>query len=170
MSKRLLIAVDGSVAANAALLEAIEMAKRDGSEMHLVHIVDETSVGWGEWGVGHRRQALDALARAGDKVLQDAQDMIRAAGCQASCARPRKERTADAVSALIAAEAEAWGADLIVIGSRGYGPIRRALRSRVDAAVMRSARVPVLPVKPAVTHRAGPGRPPLATPRRLGLS
>jgi nucleotide-binding universal stress UspA family protein len=170
MSKRLLIAVTGSAAATAALHEAIELAKRDDSEMHLVHVFDETSVGWGERGVAQRRQALNALGGAGDKALTDAQDMIRAAGRRASCARLRRERTGDTVSALIAAEAEAWGADLIVVGSRGYGPIRRALHASVDAAVIRVATVPVLPVKPADTQRASPGRLPSATPDRLGLA
>jgi len=46
MNKRLLIAVDGSPAANAAVLEAIEMARADGSDLRLVHVIDETSVPW----------------------------------------------------------------------------------------------------------------------------
>jgi nucleotide-binding universal stress UspA family protein len=170
MSKRLLIAVDGSAAAHAALSEAIELAKREDAEMRLVHVFDETSIGWGEPGVGHRRRALDALAGAGDRVLKDAQDMIRAAGLQASSARLRRERTGNTVSAMIAAEARAWGADLIVVGSRGYGPIRRALHGSVDADVVRIAKVPVLPVTPAPTQSRGPRGLPPSRPGRLGLA
>jgi len=37
--------------------------------------------------------------------------------------------------AVIVQEAESWGADLIVLGSHGYGPVRRALLGSVAAAV-----------------------------------
>lgn len=152
MSKRLLIAVDGSPAANAALLEAIEMARPDGSELRLVHVIDETSVPWTDSGIERRARTLDALAAAGEQVLANGLAMIRAAGLTASCARLRRERIADTVSALIASEAKSWGADMIVIGSLGRGPLRRILHCSVDAAVMRHSAVPVLPVKPRVPH------------------
>ena len=152
MSKRLLIAVDGSPAANAALLEAIEMARAGDSDLRLVHIIDETSVPWTDGGIERRARSLDALAAAGDKVLADGLAMIRAAGLGASCTRLRRDRTVDTVSALIASEAKSWAADMIVIGTLGRGPISRVLRGSVDAAVMRNCAVPVLPVKPRVAH------------------
>ena len=152
MNKRLLIAVDGGPAANAALLEAIEMARADGSDLRLVHVIDETSVPWTDGGIERRERTLDALAGAGDKVLADGLAMIRAAGLQASCTRLRRDRTVDSVSGLIASEAKSWAADMIVIGTLGRGPISRVLRGSVDTAVMRNCAVPVLPVKPRVAH------------------
>jgi nucleotide-binding universal stress UspA family protein len=168
MSKRILIAVDGSTAAHAALAEAIKMAKAEDAELRLVHVVDETSVSLGERDIARRRLALNRLAQIGERLLSDAQNMIRAARRHASCARLMRQRNAETVSGLIAAEATDWGADLIVIGSLGHGPIRRILRGSTDAAVMRSARVPVLPVRPIV--RGGADRLPAGTPGRLGLA
>lgn len=140
MSKRLLIAVDGSPAAQAALAHAIAMAKMEEAELRLVHVVDEISVAWGERDVTRRRQALDRLTHSGERVLNAAQDMIRAAGRQASWARLRRRRNAETVSGLIAAEAKDWGADLILVGSREQGPIRRTLRRGTDVAVKRMPR------------------------------
>jgi nucleotide-binding universal stress UspA family protein len=42
------------------------------------------------------------------------------------------------------------GIDLLVCGSRGYGPVRRVLLGTVSAALLRQASVPVL-----VTPRGG---------------
>jgi nucleotide-binding universal stress UspA family protein len=41
---------------------------------------------------------------------------------------------------------QSGGADLIVVGSRGYGPVRRVMLGSVSAALMRSARCPVMVV------------------------
>jgi nucleotide-binding universal stress UspA family protein len=50
-------------------------------------------------------------------------------------------------------EAQGVEVDLLVIGSRGYGPFRRALLGGVAAEVMRSAPCPVI-----VVPRASAGR------------
>ena len=42
MYKRILVAVDGGETANAALQEAIKLAKDDGSQIRLLHVVDLT--------------------------------------------------------------------------------------------------------------------------------
>jgi nucleotide-binding universal stress UspA family protein len=42
--------------------------------------------------------------------------------------------------------------DLLVCGSRGYGPVRRVLLGTVSSALVRQASVPTL-----VVPRAGPG-------------
>ncbi len=57
---------------------------------------------------------------------------------------PGEELRVTDPGSVLAAEAE--GADLLVIGSRGYGPVRRVLLGGVSATVMREARCPVLVV------------------------
>jgi nucleotide-binding universal stress UspA family protein len=49
------------------------------------------------------------------------------------------------------AGAAADDVDLLVVGSRGYGPVRRVLLGGVSSGLMRSSPVPVL----AVPRRAG---------------
>ena len=173
MYKRLLVAIDGSAASQAALSQAIELAAKDGSDVRLVHVIDETIVPWDDKGPGQRERALGTLAGDSARILNDAQSALRRAGRSASSAQLVRNRWRDTASDLIAAEASRWGADLIVIGSRGYGPIRRALAGSVDAAVMRIAPMSVLPVTSSTPTRpqARPvtGRPP-AAPHRVGLA
>jgi nucleotide-binding universal stress UspA family protein len=54
--------------------------------------------------------------------------------------------------------------DLLVIGSRGYGPLRSVLLGGVSAKVMRSAPCPVFVVPRASTEDFAPGIE--ASPRR----
>jgi len=58
-------------------------------------------------------------------------------------------------TAVIAAEAEK-GADLVVVGSRGYGPLRRAMLGSVSAGLMRSCPCPVLAVPRAAVNDHDP--------------
>ena len=168
MTKRLLIAVNGTQASIAAVRQAIEMADRGGAELRLVHVTDETTVGWSERAFP-RRHAIDSLAEEGDRVLNDALAMIRAAGHTASIVRLRRDRTAERIATLIAGEATRWGADQILVGSLGRGPIRRALLGGVEAQLRRRPPVPVHGVRsPGATR---PQRPqPTCTPGRLGLA
>ena len=172
MYKRLLVAVDGSEAANAALLNAIQLARENESELRLVHVIDETAVPWEEQGMLRRQRAVDAIGRASDKILADAQLAIRQVGRQAHCTRRVRDRRPETVADLIVAEAKDWGADLIVMGSRGHGPIRRALLGSVDAAVMRCAPMPVLPVRsaPSGPRLTGCREIQPSTPSRMGLA
>lgn len=51
-------------------------------------------------------------------------------------------------AAAILAEAEARGSELIVLGSRGHGPVRRLVLGSVSSAVLRDANRPVLVIAP----------------------
>ena len=168
MAKRLLIAVDGTQTSIAALRRAIDMADGGGAALRLVHVIDETAVGWSERS-SPRRLAIDSLAEAGDRILRAALAMIRAAGHTASSTQLRRDRTAEGIGSLVAAEATRWGADLILVGSSGRGPIHRALLGGVEAQLKRHASAPVLPVTlPRVVPTARPQ--PAGTPGRLGLA
>ena len=59
---------------------------------------------------------------------------------------------------VIVQEAESWGADLIVLGSHGYGPVRRALLGSVAAAVAVEA--------PCAVEIIRVGRPSVTAARR----
>lgn len=173
MYKRLLVAVDGSAAADRALARAIELAAKNDAEVRLVHVVDETAVGWDEHGAARRERALAEMSGDGAQILADARAALRAAGRVGTSMQIVRSRWRETVGDLIAAEGRRWGADLIVIGSRGRGPIRRALLGSVDAAVMRVAAMPVLPVQAQGASRP-PARPtpgyPHSAPRGIGLA
>jgi nucleotide-binding universal stress UspA family protein len=72
----------------------------------------------------------------------------RAAGLQAE-ARVAKRR--DSTASAILEEASAVHADLVVVGSRGFGPVKSMLLGSVSRAVLQQATVPVL-VAPAAAR------------------
>jgi nucleotide-binding universal stress UspA family protein len=73
----------------------------------------------------------------------------RASGLQAEAhVVERRTTTADA----ILVEAEAVNADLVLVGSRGFGPVKSILLGSVSRAVLQRAGIPVL-VAPSVGRR-----------------
>jgi nucleotide-binding universal stress UspA family protein len=61
-------------------------------------------------------------------------------------------------AAVIVEEAERWGADLIIVGSHGYGFWQRALIGSVSDSVTRHAPCSVLVVRPPKKHNGNAGR------------
>lgn len=173
MYERILVAVDDSAASKAALIKAINLAKEHHAELRMVHVVDATAVPWDDEGVARPDRIWDGLVHASDKLLARAVWAAESAGCKAERAQRIRETARRKTSDLIADEAQTWRADLIVIGSRGRGPIRRALLGSVDAAVARVASMPVLSVR--ASQAARPGRRssaelPGTTPGTVGLA
>src|SRR5215470_12708448 len=85
------------------------------------------------------RMGLDKAAQG---VVEDARSVLSARGfaleTDVAVGDPRAE---------IVRQAEAWGADLIVLGARGLGGVKRFLLGSVSDAVARNAHCAVLVVK-----------------------
>ena len=140
---RILLATDGSERANLAAMTAIDLAKATGSRLEVVavgSVFPKTAV-YREF-VG---EAADDLKKEAQEIL-DAQvkKIEEAGGVVASTHLRMDERKDEAIVHL----AEDIGAGLIVIGSRGYGGMRRALMGNVADSVVHHAHCPVLVVRP----------------------
>lgn len=146
MYRRILIPIDGSAAAELGLSEGMRLAFLNDAIIRLVCVVGELPLSLGI-GVGcHSPKELRKLLREfGAEVLRNAARRVRARCIPVDSALfeagelPFGER--------LAAEAEAWGADLIVIGSHG----RRAIsRIPLNGGAMHPSRaVPMLLVREA---------------------
>jgi len=147
MYRQILVAVDGSATAELALREAIALTKDQVATLRLVHVID---LGPAYVNVETIFQLDDyerALRESGRLVLDKALAGAQSAGVQAESRLLEivtiNERVADA----IAAEAQRWPADLIVIGTHGRRGFRHLMLGSVAEGLVRVARQPVLLVR-----------------------
>jgi nucleotide-binding universal stress UspA family protein len=141
-SGSILLATDGSEEAELAARTAVELANGTGSELHMVHIKlvpilppYPEVLNWREDLVRAEREARELH----DEQVKKVED----AGGTVAGAHLREEAPAEEIVAL----AEELRVDLIVVGSRGRGRIRRALAGSVSDWVVRHAPCPVLVVR-----------------------
>lgn len=144
MYARILVAVDGSAGSARALAHAIALAKAFSAVLRVLHVVDMGVLALGpELGVDTHR--LAAARRAdGEKVLAAALETARAAGAAAESALVETGSPGQRVPSQIVQEAQAWPADIIVVGTHGRGGAERLLLGSVAEGVARRAGVPVL--------------------------
>lgn len=144
--KRILVPVDGSATANAGLREAIALAKDQGAELQLVHVVDRHSlVMMGGEALVHMDEMVAGLTRAGRTVLRKAEAAAKKGGVRVSTVL--LETVTGPAADPIVQQAKKWRADAMVIGTHGRRGIRRLLMGSDAEQIVRSSPVPVLLVR-----------------------
>ena len=139
MYKRILVAVDGSDTSNKALVAALQLARDRDAQILLLHCIDELLL-LADGGLG-----FGSATERGSKVLQDAEDIAKAAGVPAE--RRLADMPAQRLGETVAEHARDWKADLIVIGSHGRRGFGRLLLGSGAEQILRLAPVPVLCVR-----------------------
>ena len=146
MYQRILAAIDGSPTAMRGLDEAIRLAKLAGAQLRILHVLDELIFVTGfETGATYLNDVLPRLKEGGESTLAEGKARADAAGVAADT--QLVECFGQRTSETIIAEAEAWKADLIVLGTHGRRGIGRFLLGSDAEQVLRNARVPVLLVR-----------------------
>jgi|SRR5215207_3379431 len=145
---KILLATDGSEEANLAASTAADLAKGTGSELHVVYVEPVSYVyEMTEWEAS-RADLPGELERAAEELaesrLEKQAQKLEEAGGQIAGTHTR----VGFPDAEIVGLAERLGAGLIVMGSRGLGPLRRALMGSVSDSVVRHAHCPVMVVRP----------------------
>lgn len=140
--KKILIATDGSPSALRALDLGLELAEEDGARPVLVHVAPTSEFlpvsgfAMGPVAVQHELDETDQAP------LDEASRMADERGLESEVrllsGNPAKE---------IAAYADSIDADLIVLGSHGYGAISSILLGSVSRGVLRLTNRPVLIVR-----------------------
>ena len=137
---RILLATDGSKEAELATKTALKLAQQTGSELHVIHVLalplDTQDPSSFEPDV---RRQLEKRTRA---RLEEMVRRIEISGGTVEGSHLRVGRP----DAQIITQAEEMGAGLIVMGSRGFGSMRRALTGSVSDSVVRHAHCPVMVV------------------------
>lgn len=146
---KILLATDGSPEADRALRAAVELSEKTGSDLYIVHAAPMPSIHAmperAAYVPEHAFQELKGIAeREGQKVLEEQIQKVEEAGGRAAGSYLRVGRSDEMIVGL----AEEMGAGLVVMGSRGYGSLRRVLMGSVSDSVVRHAHCPVLVVRP----------------------
>jgi nucleotide-binding universal stress UspA family protein len=135
MVRKILVAVDGSPHARAALDFAIDMASRYRAALLLLHAFPHVS---DLLGTPHYEQLLAARTLIGQRLLEAARTQV---GDTVAAETQLVEGPPAPAIVRIAAEE---GCDMIVIGSRGLGQLAGLLLGSVSSAVAQRAQCAVL--------------------------
>jgi nucleotide-binding universal stress UspA family protein len=134
-------ATDGSDEARAALDLAIELCKETGASLAVISVKPPLPSGKGiSLPVNEVEEPHGA-----EHIAGAAADVARAAGLKVDTYAPHGDPATE-----IALVADKLGADLLVVGSRGFGAVHGALVGSVSRALMKRSKVPVT----VVTERA----------------
>jgi nucleotide-binding universal stress UspA family protein len=142
----IVVAVDGSTHADQAIARAAEEARLSHRPLALVHV--EKPLGGQER--GYLAQAGIPLTQVADQIRKDSDELLNRARTQAAVAAPAVEVDAvllvgDPRERLLELSGQA---SMIVLGSRGRGPVSSLLLGSVSVAISCHAACPVMVVRP----------------------
>ena len=134
MPEKVLLATDGSKGAALAARAAVDVCEGTGAELHLVHA-------WYAAPTARLGPFMRAeLKKLGNELLEEGVKRVEESGGRVTDAHLVEGRAADEILDL----AGQIGAGLLVIGSRGLGPVGRIALGSVSEAVIHHSRCPVL--------------------------
>jgi nucleotide-binding universal stress UspA family protein len=148
VDRPIVVAVDGSPAAEQAVAVALDLASAQTAKVVFVHY---SPIAATLLEAAPDRGPSPEGIEAADSVLGAAAKKGRERGIAFELEILDERGTSD-IAASLAGIAEARGASLVVVGSRGRGPIAGAVLGSVSYGLLSLSRVPVL-----VAHAAGAG-------------
>jgi len=146
MYKRILVAADGSNTSNVALEEAVRLTKELKAQLRIITVVEELILD-GSAEYVDINEVRKAVVHYGEEALKKAKAAAQASGVEAETKLVQIKRFGDRVTDAIAREADAWPADLIVIGTHGRRGFNHLLMGSVAEGVVRVATKPVLLIR-----------------------
>ena len=142
--KTILIATDGSESAGQALDVAIDLARQTGAALAVLSVRPMRMAGRG----GAGPAILEVEEYDGPEHIAEAAALrAREAGVSATPHTAHGD-----VVASISEAAKSLGAELLVVGSRGHGPLSGAVLGSVSHALVSRSPVPVTIVRQVAAH------------------
>ncbi|AMC33905.1 universal stress protein [Janthinobacterium sp. B9-8] len=145
MYQRILVPVDNSDTSAAAIVEGRRFAGDQRAKVKLIHVVDLAQFAWSANEFLDVPQLQNALRQSGEKLLAELAEGLRADGLDVETSL--LESWGGNLALAIVKEAESWSADLIVMGTHGYGGLTHLLMGSVAEGVVHATPVPVLLVR-----------------------
>lgn len=145
MYGKILVPVDGSETSALGLNEALKIAKSQGSQIRLLHIVNEYILDYTYSPGTFGDNLIESLRDGGKAILKQAETAARQQGITPECVL--LESIGGVAADLILAQAKEWSADLIVMGTHGRRGLARVAMGSDAEEVVRATAVPVLLVR-----------------------
>jgi len=140
--KKILIATDGSPSANEAVRVGVELAAEHGAEVTFIHVLPaDDYVVTGRYGPIITKPHTVEMDES-EVALREAADVAEHADVPFTLERI----SGDTIDEIVAV-ADSLDAEMIVIGSRGRGPITAKILGSVSQGVLAETRRPVLVVR-----------------------
>ena len=150
---KILLAVDSSASSDEAIAEIVNRPWPEQTEVKVITAFEiPFTTGVEPWAAGpmYSGDLLRAASSTANAVLAETLTKLKAVPDN------RLKITGEVIQGsprqVIVEEAESWGADLIVVGSRGLGAWNRLLLGSVSNAVVHHAKCSVEIVRGAETH------------------
>ena len=152
---KILLAVDGSNHSDAGVEEVAQMTWPADSEVRVINVIELPVVSLAEFPAWP--DYLDEIDRVfterAKTSVEAALAILRAGKCEKL--RLTSELFHGSAKQVIVDEAKAWGADLIVLGSRGLGAVDRFFLGSVSQAVVQHAPCSVEVVRRSQSEESG---------------
>ena len=161
MYSKILVPVDGSETSTAGLNEAIKLAKIHGSQLCLMHIVNEFILDYTYAPGQYSQDLVESLRKTGQEILDAAETTVRRQGIKPHCVLV--ESIGGEAADLILEQAKDWRAELIVMGTHGRRGIFRLAMGSDAEQVVRASVVPVLLVRGQAVSKKAAARVPEAS-------
>lgn len=144
--KQIMVATDGSDTSNLALQEAVQFAKNQKATLRIINIVDESIANYMESYVDF--DALwDAYKEEGQGILNKINQELSHTDLAFETRLVELKPFEGHIAEKIVAEAQAWPADLLVIGTHGRSGVSHFFLGSIAEKVVRIATMPVLLVR-----------------------
>ncbi|MET0997186.1 MAG: universal stress protein, partial [Marmoricola sp.] len=139
----IVVGIDGSPSADRALQWAVEQAVAERRALTLAHTIDPQNQAFNDEASIYSREVRAAVDAEGREVLRRAHAVVTRTAPTLEV-HEVFDRTDPRDVLLELSE----GAAMVVVGSRGRGPVRRLLLGSVSVAVVRHAKCPVVVLRP----------------------
>ena len=146
--KRVLVAIDGSKGADAALRTAIEVTKRnDHTHLDVLRVLDLNSLEYGGAGIALDGQKIYEIEQANEDYMLKLRDKIVAEYDLAADRVSVHLRFGNPKAVITQDFQPEYNNDLIVVGSTGKNFVQRMIVGSVASYVIRTAKCDVLMAK-----------------------
>ncbi|WP_323073645.1 universal stress protein [Mycetohabitans endofungorum] len=149
MYHRILVAVDGSHTSRHAFNAALDLAASESAQLQPIFVVDDVPLYYSVPGYDPSI-VMRAQTEEGQRVIDEAADAMRTRGI-AGTPQILTTSSLEGIAECIVRAAQAFNADLLVLGTHGRRGVRRLVLGSVAEQTLRLAQLPVLLI-PSASH------------------